>query len=155
VRPTFFLIFLTLGVLATQVGCDKPKKHPRCYTAADCNSNEICSELESGARTCLDSCNVSEAATCAGGAACVTIGGEDAQVDVCLPGGDTVLGATCAMSVECVSGAVCVQRDGIAAPRCERLCTTDGATVCVGNEACTPIDASVSPTRGTCIIPGV
>lgn len=146
------VLLLALGVV-TAPACKKPKGPRRCYTAADCGSNEVCTELASGAQTCLDRCDTVAAPTCTGGESCITLPGEDAQVDVCLPGGAVAEFDPCATSVECTKGAVCIQRSGMPNARCEKLCDVSAASTCMGSQACTAIDAAMSATRGTCIVP--
>jgi len=83
----------------------------------------------------------------------VPVDGEDAEVDVCLPGGRTGLGAACGASAECVVGAICLSRPGRAESVCELLCTVGGSNVCGDTEICVVVDAASSSTRGTCSVP--
>lgn len=149
VRTFTIFVLLALGLLA----CSKPNRPARCYTAADCGASEVCALLRSSAHTCLRSCDPATSALCTGGQACVPLPAEDAQVDVCLPGSTVVEYATCAASADCVIGAICVQRDGFAAPRCEKLCDVGAASTCMGSQVCAAVDAAVSTVRGTCIVP--
>ena len=146
-------LFLVAALVLLGLGCKKSHGPARCYGQLDCDSDEACVRLASSAQTCVHRCDRSTEFTCTGGEACVGIPGEDASVDVCLPGGVVALGAACETSSECVLGAVCLTRPPRTDAVCEKLCTVGEPNLCGDVETCVAIDGATSATRGSCTTP--
>ncbi len=149
VRPSILLALL----VSLTAACDRDHLPERCYTSADCGSAQVCVRFPSSAQACVDRCDSAAGTLCEGGEVCAALSSEDAQVDVCLPGGDLALGATCTASHACVEGALCVVRSPSSMATCARACDVGGAAVCDADETCVAIDAAASATRGTCVTP--
>lgn len=146
-------VVLLLASLVATAGCDREKLPSRCYTAADCGGGEVCARFPSGAQACVDRCDAAESTLCASGGVCAALSAEDAQVDVCLPGGEVAIGATCTTSNECVEGALCVRRAAASTSVCARACDVGGAVTCDSDESCVALDSAASTLRGTCVTP--
>lgn len=139
---------LVLFASITFLAC-KDGGSDRCITSADCADGQGCYLLPTGAQRCLAACDASERVLCDTGELCVSVTGEDAADDVCLPGGNVPLGASCATSSECTKGAMCFTRDGTSA--CRRACELGGTAACLSNETCTSVDPDAGVTRGACL----
>jgi hypothetical protein len=141
-----FVLLLTLAV--SLVAC-KGGDGSRCVTSSDCADGEGCYVTPTGAQRCLARCDSASAVLCSGGELCVSVPGEDAADDVCLPGGGIAIGATCITSADCVKGAMCFASGGGAI--CRRACDQSGTPACLVTESCSSVDPDAGATRGACV----
>ena len=148
------VVLVALLAFSSFGGSCQGKPTGRCLSNADCAANEQCVAFAGGTQSCLATCDVTTVVRCDGGQLCAAVAAEDANVDVCLPGGATVLGAACATSSECVLGGLCFQPQGGSGFVCRASCEVGGPAVCAANETCTSLGEVDSPTRGVCLVSG-
>ena len=144
-RFAFLAAFLALGLSACKDGGSD-----RCVSSSDCKDGQGCYLLPTGAQRCLARCDATSQILCMDGTLCVSVPGEDAADDVCLPGGTIPVGAACTASADCVKGAMCFDVAGSAT--CRRACDITAAA-CQSNESCFSIDPDAGVARGYCAIP--
>jgi hypothetical protein len=141
----------TLVLCASLLVACKNGNNDRCVNSSDCKAGEGCYALPTGAQRCLPRCNATDDVFCATGELCVSVPGEDAADDVCLPGGTIPHGAACTSSAECTKGGMCFTVGE--ATTCRRACDLDGAPTCLASEACVSLDPDAGVMRGICVVP--
>ncbi|MEZ4286853.1 MAG: hypothetical protein R3A47_01615 [Polyangiales bacterium] len=110
-----------------------------CFATQECDGDLKCVNTDVG-RQCMRTCE-STAVFCDDGEACIP-SDDDAELFVCLPGGDTEIGDGCDSSVECALGAVCA---GSSTRVCAAACDPTGSD-CSSGQSCT-----ASGSRGYCV----
>jgi hypothetical protein len=141
------LCFLALVLVPA---CKDSGNDGRCVASSDCKDGQGCYQLPTGSQRCLARCDATTVVLCAGGELCVSVPGEDAADDVCLPGGSIPVGAACDTSAQCAKGAMCFASAGVST--CRRACEVAGAPTCQSNETCASLDPDAGLARGVCAV---
>ena len=121
------LIFVALTLVS--FGCaDSRKDGASCFDSNECGGGSICVTTTTLGNLCVQTCSADDV-FCEDGQVCAS-SDEDAELYVCLPGGEVALGSSCAADTECVLGAIC---NG----SCARACDLSQTTGCTAPEVCT------------------
>lgn len=142
---------MMLMALVALLGCDSGlvEVGDSCANAFDCVDGAECFTLPTspdGQGRCMAECTAEER-LCVGGEVCLGAA-SDPSTRVCYLGGDAILGAGCADTTDCETGAVCVDFGDGSAPICVQACDVR-APVCPMGMVCEVL----TEPAGFCTIP--
>jgi len=142
---------MMLVALLALVGCESGRVEVGgpCANAFDCVDGAHCFSLPTSPEDqgrCMADCGAEER-LCVGGEVCLSAA-SDPSTRVCYLGGRAILGAGCADTTDCETGAVCVDFGDGSPPICVQACDLRAA-VCPMGQVC----QELSEPSGFCGIP--